>query len=582
MKKWMFSILLFCTMSVFAQKDTLETELIAGKKYYIHIVQAGNSLWGIHKLYNVSVNEIVAANPGIENGIKVGQKISVPVPIEVKYHEVSAGETVYAVAKKYGVKTDDLIAANPGTENGIVKGQKIIIPITEVATIPSQNIPQKTETSPVAPLKITFTDSTIQHVVLDHETLYSVSKRFMVSIDDLKSINDLKSSKIKPGDTLLIPVKKEKIEPVKIRALDKLIPTNSVDTLLYFPVKKNYKVAIILPFNLEKSPGYSENVSDLATEFYMGAKLALDSLDAMGFKCEVQVLDGKNDTTSLKKVLKKLEAQTIDLIIGPLFADHIDIVAKWCKLNGTRFVVPVGLNTSSLKANPFVYAAVPSDATLMTGLANYTLRTRNKSQIILIKPPSAKDLPLYDAFRNEFLTGKFNGLRPKLVEATVENFTTFIKKGSDVIVVIPSNEKVPAIKFMNALNAAENKLTSSTIHVFGTKEWLGFEEIKPTFKNKYDFHCANTNDFNYTYEETERLHYKYRSNYNADMSKFAVQGYDVVFYFCSQLLMRTTPETMVMNRFNMRRKGQGNGYENSTSFIINHKDYQLINVDELP
>lgn len=578
----MFSILLFCTMSVFAQKDTLETELIAGKKYYIHIVQAGNSLWGIHKLYNVSVNEIVAANPGIENGIKVGQKISVPVPIEVKYHEVSAGETVYAVAKKYGVKTDDLIAANPGTENGIVKGQKIIIPITEAATIPSQNIPQIIETSTVAPLKITFTDSTIQHVVLDHETLYSVSKRFMVSIDDLKSINDLKSSKIKPGDTLLIPVKKEKIEPVKIRALDKLIPTNPVDTLLYFPVKKNYKVAIILPFNLEKSPGYSENVSDLATEFYMGAKLALDSLDAMGFKCEVQVLDGKNDTTSLKKVLKKLEAQTIDLIIGPLFADHIDIVAKWCKLNGTRFVVPVGLNTSALKANPFVYAAVPSDATLMTGLANYTLRTRNKSQIILIKPPSAKDLPLYDAFRNEFLTGKFNGLRPKLVEATVENFTTFIKKGSDVIVVIPSNEKVPAIKFMNALNAAENKVTSSTIHVFGTKEWLGFEEIKPTFKNKYDFHCANTNDFNYTYEETERLHYKYRSNYNADMSKFAVQGYDVVFYFCSQLLMRTTPETMVMNRFNMRRKGQGNGYENSTSFIINHKDYQLINVDELP
>ena len=136
---------------------------------------------------------------------------------------------------------------------------------------------------------------------------------------------------------------------------------------------------------MEKSPGYSENVSDLATEFYMGAKLALDSLDAMGFKCEVQVLDGKNDTTSLKKVLKKLEAQTIDLIIGPLFADHIDIVAKWCKLNGTRFVVPVGLNTSALKANPFVYAAVPSDATLMTGLANYTLRTRNKSQIILIK-----------------------------------------------------------------------------------------------------------------------------------------------------------------------------------------------------
>ena len=158
------------------------------------------------------------------------------------------------------------------TENGIVKGQKIIIPQSEVATNPQQNNPQKTEKVPVAPLKITFKDSTIQHVVLDHETLYSVSKRFMVSIDDLKAINDLKSSKIKPGDTLLIPIKKEKIEPVKIRALDKLIPTNPVDTLLYFPVKKNYKVAIILPFNHEKSPGYCENGSDVATEVYKGAK----------------------------------------------------------------------------------------------------------------------------------------------------------------------------------------------------------------------------------------------------------------------------------------------------------------------
>ena len=518
----MFSLLLFCTMSVFAQKDTLETELIAGKKYYIHIVQAGNSLWGIHKLYNVSVDEIVAANPGIESGIKVGQKISVPVPIEVKYHIVTVGETLYSVAKKYSVKTDDLIAVNPGTDNGIVIGQKLIIPADVINSGPTQNVGEKKEVIALSPVKITFSDSIIQHVVLDHETLYSVSKRFMVSIDELKALNGLSSSKIKPGETLKIPVKKEKIEPVKIRELDKLIPSKSIDTLVYFPIKQRYKIAIILPFNLDKSVGYSENISDLATEFYMGAKLALDSLDAMGFKCEVQLLDGKNDTVSLKKILKKLDTETIDLII------------------------------------------------------------KNQSQIILIKPSAAKDLLLYNAFRNEFLTGKYSGTRPKLVEATVENFTTFIKKGSDVVLVIPINEKVPAIKFMNALNAAENKLTSSTIHVFGTKEWLGFDEIKPAFKNKYDFHCANTNDFNYKYEETEKLHYKYRSNYNADMSKFAVQGYDVVFYFCSQLLMRITPETMVMNRFNMRRKGQGNGYENSTSFIINHKDYQLINVDELP
>ena len=69
-------LLLLCLIvlsnGVLSQTDTKDWvyEYSNGKKYSVHIAQAGNTLWGIHTTYNVSVDDIVDANPGIEKGVK--------------------------------------------------------------------------------------------------------------------------------------------------------------------------------------------------------------------------------------------------------------------------------------------------------------------------------------------------------------------------------------------------------------------------------------------------------------------------------------------------------------------------------
>ena len=126
MKYWTLIVFLLGSIQLFAQPKDTEIEVKDGKKYYVHIVQAGNSLWGIHNLYNVPVDDIVSSNPGVENGIKDGQKLLIPVidkqtnsniktentkvgsNTEIK-HLVQAQETLYGISKKYNV-TNALLA----------------------------------------------------------------------------------------------------------------------------------------------------------------------------------------------------------------------------------------------------------------------------------------------------------------------------------------------------------------------------------------------------------------------------------------------------------------------------------------
>jgi LysM repeat protein len=588
MKNWIVVAFLLSFSGVFAQPETAQTEVIGGKKYYVHFVQTGNTLWGIHKMYDISVDDIIKYNPGTEKGLVDGQKLLLPVQLNTVLHTVESKETLFAISNKYGVTVESIIANNPTAETGIKVGEILTIDGVEGKIIKSENIPttnlknenvQNTEPlkEDVTKYKISFKDTMIQHVVLDHETLYSISKRYMVSVEELLSFNGLKSSRIKPGIVLKIPIKKEKIQVLEKREI-KTIVLKPVDSALLFPKKTNYKIAILLPFFLVKGEYNSEYISTLATEFYMGAKLAIDSLEKMGLDAQVFVYDSKTDTISIKKILEKPEFSKMDLVFGPLSPDNVDIVARWCKVNKVRMICPVSVNVSVLKNNQFVYNAVPSDATLMKGFAEYALNNNSKDQVIVIKSSNEKDLIMYESFRNTFSTSNFVGSRPKLIEATMDNYLSFMRKGVNNILVFPTNDKSLTLKFMNNLSTSTDKFNDENIFVYGTKEWVNFDDVKPHYKNKYNFHFASPNDLNYKYEKTENLHRKYRSVYNSDMTKMAVQGFDVFYFFTASLLLNRDVDDAIMNQFELKQNGAGNGFENSKVYIIEQENFELINV----
>jgi LysM repeat protein len=582
-----------------AQPTIAKKEVIEGKKYYMHTVERGQTLFALENLYGVSKEEILKINPGTDKTLSVGKIVKIPVPMMTVYHQVMPKETVYAISKKYGVTESDILKANPGSDKGIKVGQKLTIlnvdrelaltgkvpeeKQTEQVKVKDEVSSSSTKDTSIAELKKVVLpelkkDTIIQHKVGPKETLYTISKRYMVTVDELKKLNGLKTSTIQPGAMLKIKVRPENAQPAEIRKIPEDLDVQ-IDSALLFPVKDGYKVGLFLPFFLDKGEGSSDYVSKLATEFYMGAKMAIDSLKELGLHADFYIYDTRSDSVTLKKVLAKPELKDLDLIIGPFYPALGPVLARYCLKNQIRMVCPVAMQTDILQNNPYVHLAVPSDARLMESMADFMLSSKaNGTLNILIKSPSEKDQVLYDFFKQGYLNSTVSIAKPKLIEATLSDFTSYMKKGVKINLIFPTNEVKHATSFVNKFNSVSDKYDEYNIRIFATKDWAAFDEIRGQFKNKYNLHFASPNDLNYKEERTMNLLRRYRIAYNADMTKMSVQGYDVILGFCADFFLNKPQGRLIMNRFEQVQSDAGSGFENKTAFLIEVEDYQLINV----
>lgn len=145
-----------------------------------------------------------------------------------KYHTVKKGETVFSISQTYHIDEEDIYKYNPDAKNGIEVNEKLVIPISEVGE-------QPTQTS-----NVNFKE----HVVQRKETLYSLSKQYNVSIDDIKRYNkQLYSKELQTGETIRIPVESKAVATQtkpKESILDPSRPQKSTQT-------KKTREHIVLP-----------------------------------------------------------------------------------------------------------------------------------------------------------------------------------------------------------------------------------------------------------------------------------------------------------------------------------------------
>jgi LysM repeat protein len=128
------------TLTVFSTPtDSIGVKTKGARSYVLHKVDAGETLYGLSKRYDVTVSAIERANT-LGSGLSVGQVIFVPTNYsvekvsanddnteEVEYHIVAAGQTLYAISRLYKVSVDDIQKWNKLTSNELSVGQKIII-----------------------------------------------------------------------------------------------------------------------------------------------------------------------------------------------------------------------------------------------------------------------------------------------------------------------------------------------------------------------------------------------------------------------------------------------------------------------
>ena len=114
---------------------------INGAKYYIHTVQAGETLYGLSKTYGVGEKVILENNPSIARGLKTAENIKIPFVADVPepksdkklrktfdFHFVSKGETLYAISRQYEIPVKTLLEDNPNLDPLHMRlGERILI-----------------------------------------------------------------------------------------------------------------------------------------------------------------------------------------------------------------------------------------------------------------------------------------------------------------------------------------------------------------------------------------------------------------------------------------------------------------------
>lgn len=156
----------------------------------VHVVQRGETLYSISKTYGVEVSQIKKWNKLKSNELIIGQELKVAskgkspsskkIRVDKKgWHTVQKGETMYSISKLYGMSVEDLKKQNKLKSNELSTGMSL-----KVDERKSNDSKAKT------------------HVVKKGETLYSISKKYNISVGKLKKLNKLSSNELNIGQEL--------------------------------------------------------------------------------------------------------------------------------------------------------------------------------------------------------------------------------------------------------------------------------------------------------------------------------------------------------------------------------------------
>lgn len=108
-----------------------EAKRLDGTLAFIYVVSSGDTISSIASDFNISIDTVTQANPGIKSkSLKIGQEITI-LPTSGVLHAVKDGDSLETLATKYSVSVDKIREFNPFIDLAVLsEGKSLIIPGT--------------------------------------------------------------------------------------------------------------------------------------------------------------------------------------------------------------------------------------------------------------------------------------------------------------------------------------------------------------------------------------------------------------------------------------------------------------------
>ena len=230
----------------------------------LYTIRAGDTLFSLAQRFNVTVDAIIQANPGIDpNNLRVGQEICIPGTGPVPcpggtLYTIRAGDTLFSLAQRFNVTVDAIIQANPGIDpNNLRVGQVICIPGTGPVPCPGGTL----------------------YTIRAGDTLFSLAQRFNVTVDAVLRANPgIDPNNLRIGQEICIPAATLEIES-RMECPGTIYTIRQGDSLYQLAIRYNTTVDRIMRFN----PGIDPN------NLQIGQRICIPTgtHDVSGKRCQV-------------------------------------------------------------------------------------------------------------------------------------------------------------------------------------------------------------------------------------------------------------------------------------------------------
>ena len=476
--------------------------------------------------------------------------------IEHFKHIVQSGETLPAIADKYGMTTNQISVFNPNLSENVVSGQSINIPLSSKGCINYKISSGETlysiskrfqvslnaiyEVNNISPETVVNVGRIIEipvrqkdnnavkkgcklmYKVDKKETIYGICRKFNITEDEFIAANpQLRNEKLKKNKYVCIPYSNSEIE-------EAMTPVAEVVE----EVEDAFEVGIILPFGLSQKKLDSNNHKML--DFYRGFLLALEETKGKFKSVNVHAIDESIiDSLGTNVIVNSENYKKLDLIIGPYNSNYINPIVQFASANNMHVVIPFSSKEDyfSTYNNVFQLNVVQSDFYNKT-FKHLIDRNKNTNYIFYNSDDKSENSVFSSSLKN-YLTSA--GISFKEVNSTaVTEITSLLSQSNNNMLLCSFGSVKVFEKLIKNLDNAEG-LSDYKISIFGQPNWIQFAEDKKNDFSRYNCQYftkfISDSSINSIKELEDKFEVYFKTEQYPSYPKYGVMGYDIGKYF---------------------------------------------------
>jgi len=592
-----FFFLTFCFLFAFHISYFYGTPQVPQDNYRYHKVSKGETVYSIARTYDISTETIYNLNPQAKNGIKADEVLKLPLiknagtvaqsGSDYLLHSIQSGETLYSVSKQYNISVEDILAANEGINaNNFRIGNAIRIP-RKTSQTQSQSSGVSSGPVTATPVKQPSDGGFIKHKVKAQETLYKLASQYNISMQEIVEANPpLQTGGLKTDMIINIPV-------FGGSAVSSSNVVSSTTQNIFTEAQERMQIGLLLPF-LDNDAKQKERL----TEYYEGFLLSVEDIKAKGYSAELFVFDIRkgNSTMKLKSLLETYEIKNLDMIIGGFSDEEISILSKFTKENNIKYAIPFPVKNGNIIQNPGAYQVMISLSELSSKVVDAFYKRFSNYNIIFLQDSKASnnDKKEFVSLLESNLTRWGVSHRTFTIDDDFStNLLTSLSSSKNNIIIPAGGSLALLNKIIPSLRNISTQNPEILISLFGYPEWQTYSMHYLQDFYKFDTYIytsffADNNDARVK-NFSERFRKWYGKTMKNAFPKYGLLGYDTGIYFLTGLAqyknsfdrdINKTKVNTLQSVFNFEKVDKYPGYVNTGMYFIHYKpDMSIEKID---